>query len=347
MQGVNIQLQIGRETTYGSAPGSATMAIPVTSWQVSPVFNKLVSKALLGQRAAFNESSGDYDIRGSFTFEADPTTFGCLLWLICGAEAAPVSKGSGVYQHVFTPVQGAGNKLPSFFATFYDGVSINPATGLVAPQTFYGCKVDSMSIAVDSTNYMTVTVNIKGQRYDFLNGLNAALSLPVLRPFTFKNTSLYFGGSGQIGSAFVGSAMIEAGTFVPTYNNNVEDVRQRMDGYPYGQEPDYQLLEFTFDAEVDLDTLTAQQRGSAFLQDIDIGVMATFTHDSAIPGGSGSSYMLSIYVPYADCMNAPENVTGPDRIKFTFAFKAIQQFLTTAPVQIQMQDARSSAYSTF
>lgn len=106
MQGVNIQVQIGRETTYGSAPGSSTMAVPVTSWQVNPNFNKLTSKALLGQRAAFNVSSGDYDVRGSFAFEADPTTLGLILWLTCGSEGSAVSIGSGVYQHVFTPVQG-------------------------------------------------------------------------------------------------------------------------------------------------------------------------------------------------------------------------------------------------
>jgi|GEM_PF-5635362 len=338
MQGVNIQVQIGRETTYGSAPGSSTMAVPVTSWQVNPNFNKLTSKALLGQRAAFNVSSGDYDVRGSFSFEADPTTLGLMLWLTCGSEGSAVSIGSGVYQHVFTPVQGAANKLPSFFAIFFDGVTTT---------TYYGLKVESLAIAVDPSNYMVVTLNVKGQRYDTVGIINPALALPALRPFTFKNTSLYFGGSGQVASAFVGSSVVEAGTFVPTYNNGLEDVRQRMDGLPYGQEPDYQLLEYTFEVEVDLSTFTSAQRGSAFLSDIPIGVLAQFSHDSIIPGGTTSSYVFSIYVPWAEVTNAPENVTSPDRVKFTFSFKAIQQSLTTAPVQMQLQDARNSKWATF
>jgi hypothetical protein len=320
-QGVNLKVRLLPEystsTTaweYGTFPAHppCVIELPVTGFNVNIDQKKISSKALMGRRGVSIITNGDHAITGSFTFEVTPEVWGPIAFLIWGAENAPTTVESAtVWAHLMYPINGAGTSLKSFTVQADYGVDAHPVT-------YKGCKVDSVSFAVDADNYLTCTINLKGQTYDVSTNLATATITPVLKPFVYKGAKVKFGTAGSTANTTIADAI----SFNPTWSNGLEDVRQRMDGNSYGQEPDYQLGEFTVDVECDYTTATSAYRNTNFLGGTMISAQLLYTHESFVGLSTAEYYTLQVDVPNAEVMNAPLNIGGPEREKITLSLRA-------------------------
>lgn len=101
--GVLAHIGLGKETTYGTAV-PANDYIRFASESINEEIEQVISENIMGVVDEGVSFEGQHDISGDISFDVYPNVVGHLLRAAFGAPVT-TSLGTGVYQHVFTPVQ--------------------------------------------------------------------------------------------------------------------------------------------------------------------------------------------------------------------------------------------------
>lgn len=101
--GSQAHVGIGKETTWGT-PVAATDYIRFASESLNEEIEQVLSETMQGVFEEGPSHEGQRDIAGDISFDVYPNVIGHLLRSALGAPVT-TSLATGVYQHVFTPVQ--------------------------------------------------------------------------------------------------------------------------------------------------------------------------------------------------------------------------------------------------
>jgi hypothetical protein len=321
------KVQIGIETEYGTSV-TPDLALSVTSISPATELTKITSNALVGTRAQSGITAGPYTVSGSFEVEAKPDEIQTLIYLATGVEGSPGEVVEDeVYTHAFTPAT-AGNETPSFTLVVDD---------TIGESCYTGCKINNLSFSVDPDGYLMATVEYVGQQYGTSQTIQP-LSLSTKKPFTYVGAKVSTGTAGSTAA----STLIDAISVSPSYNNNIEDTRQRMDGNRYSAERRIGRLEVMSDIEADWSSAMKVIRDTNYLADTSLSIQVLYESNDVFY--DTHKYHIQFDIPYANVTNFPVEITGPEHITSTVSVSAFE--VSPTPVcTFTVQDERATAWS--
>lgn len=327
--GNDTQLQIGLESTYGTA-ATPTVMLEFLSTSLHQVNTPVESEALVGAVTTPYYNVIGKKVEGDVAIEVHPDKIGLLIAAALGteADAALVSGATTTYDHVFTPITG-GDSLPSLTAVVDKKAD---------EFTFAGLKVDSFTLETDPGSLLTSTFSFIGQK-EVLTGAIQTLSASLLNPWDFNDMAIYFGTAGS-----------EATTNMPntkslsfTYANNLENDLFVADGTEYMAEIDYQKRDITFDIEALYDDSINSYREANYKTGDKLSVKIVFTHKTATE--TGKYYTLTLDMRNVVITEAPNDITGPERLTIPLSLRALQVGSDEA-ITITLRDKESGEYLT-
>ncbi len=323
--GVDTQFQIGLEVTYGTAATASEM-LEILNESLHQVNTPVESEALVGAVTTPYYSVIGKKVEGDASIEVHPgDALGILLGATLGTEVDAAVDGDA-YKHVFTPIYG-GDSLPSVTAIVDKKADVFTYTGL---------KIDSLTLECDPGSLLTSTVSFIGQQ-ELLSGSLATLTPSALTPYDFNDMKIYFGTAGSVATTNISQAT----TFSFTYANNLENDLYVADGNDYMAEIDYQKRDITFDIETLYDTATNAYREANYKDGSKLSVQVEFTHKSN--AATGKPYKIVIDFPNAVITEAPNDISGGERLRIPMSFRALQVG-SVMPVTITITDAFDGEY---
>lgn len=324
--GNDTKVQFGLETTYGEAV-SATVQFETLSESLKQVNTNVESDALVGAVTVPYLSIIGKKVEGDISLEVHPDKIGLLMYAALGVEAGTVTVTTDVYSHAFTAISG-GTSLPSITVISDKKADIF---------TYTGVKVDTWTLETDPGSLVTSSVSFIGQQ-ELLTGSIAALSVSALQPFDFNDMKIYFGTAGTTADTNI----VDAANLSFSYSNNLENDLYVADGNDFMSEIDYQRRDITFDIETLYTAATNAYRESNYKTGNKLSVLIELTHPTAIAGSE--YYKLSIDMLNCVITEAPNDITGPDRMRIPLSFRALEVG-TDEAITVTLQDGQSTDYS--
>ncbi len=326
--GNDTKLQIGLESTYGTGV-TPTVQLEFLSESLHQTNTSVESDALVGGVTTPYYIRVGSKVEGDTSIEIHPDKIGELLYAALGVEgdASLVSGALSTYEHAFTPVKG-GTSLPSLTAVVDKKADVFSYTGL---------KVDSLSLDTDAGSLLTSTISMIGQKENSGQSVET-LSVSALNPFNFNDMKIYFGTAGSVAATNLG----EATSMSFSYSNNLENDLYVADGTEYMSEIDYQQREITLDVESLYNDDTNAYRESNFKTGDKLSVRVEFTHPTEVE--SGYNYKLIIDMLNCVITDAPNDISGAERITIPLSIKALEANGDQA-ITITVNDDLSSKYS--
>lgn len=325
--GNDTKLQLGLETTWGTSV-TPTLAIPFLSESLKETHNPVESEALVGAVTTPYFSIIGRKVEGDMEMQVHPDNIGLLLYAALGVEASTSTVTTGVYSHAFTPVSG-GTSLPHLSAVVDKKAD---------EFTYTSLKVDSMSLDTSSDSLLTSSFSFVGQKEQIGDQSIQALSVSSLAPFDFNDMKIYWGTAGSTATTNLSVAT----SFSFSYANNLENDLFVADGTEYMTEIDYQKRDITFDIEALYDSDTNTMREDYFKTGDTISMQIAFTHPSTIV--TGQYYSITIDMLNVVVTDAPNDISGPDRLRVPFSFRALEVGSDEA-ITVTVQDGQSTKYS--
>lgn len=326
--GNDTKLQIGLETTYGTEV-TPSVQLEFLSESLHQVNTSVESEALVGAVTTPYFNVVGKKVEGDCSIEVHPDKIGEILYAALGVEAEPTVVDTGVYSHAFTAVSG-GTSLPSITAVVDKKADVFTYTGL---------KVDSFSLETDPGSLLTSTVSFVGQK-ELLTGEIQSLSVSTINPWDFNHMKVYFGTAGSVATTNID----EATSFSFNYSNNLENDLYVADGTQYMTEIDYQKRDITFDIETLYNTSTNAYRENNYKTGDKLSVRVEFTHDAEIV--AGFPYKLTIDILNAVITEAPNDISGPERLRIPLSFRALEVGSDEAITITLVDDNPSASDST-
>jgi len=325
--GNDTKFQIGLETTWGTSV-TPTLAIPFLSESLHEVHNPVESEALVGAVTTPYFSIIGRKVEGDMEMQVHPDNIGLLFYGALGVEGPVTTVTTDVHSHEFTPVSG-GTNLPHL-------------TAIVDKKadefTYTSLKVDSMSLETSADSLLTASFSFIGQKEE-LGGEIKTLSISELAPFDFNDMKIYWGTAGSTAATNLSVAT----SFSLSYLNNLENDLFVADGTEFMTEIDYQKRDITFDIEALYDASTNTMREDYFKTGDTISMQIAFTHPSTIV--TGQYYSITIDMLNVVTTEAPNDISGPERMRIPFSFRALEVGSDPA-ITITVQDDRSTKYSS-
>lgn len=304
--GNDTKFQIGLEGTYGTA-ATTDVQLEYLSESLGQQNTAVESDALVGAVTTPYYNVVGTKVEGDVSLQLHPDKIGELLYAALGVEGDATSEGVSSYSHAFTPVKG-GTSLPSVTAIVDKKADIFTYTGL---------KIDTLTIETDPGSLVTSTISLIGQQ-ELLTGSLAALVASTLNPYDFNDMKIYFGTAG----AEAATNIDEAVSFSFNYSNNLENDLYVADGNLYMTEIDYQRRDITFDIETLYNTTTNTYRENNFKTGDKMSVKIEFTHPSEVD--TGENYKLIIDMRNVVVVEAPNDISGPERLRIPYSFRALE-----------------------
>lgn len=303
--GNDSRFQIGLETVaYGTA-ATPSVQLEFLNESLKQVNTAVESEALVGAvTTPFYTIVGE-KVEGDVSIEVHPDNVGILLASALGEEAVAVANGLA-YDHVFTPASG-GTSLPSLTAVVDKKADVF---------TYAGLKIDTLTLETDPTSLLTSTISFIGQK-EVLTGSLQTLDPSAVNPFNFNHMKISFGTAGQVAATPINQAT----SFSLTYSNNLENDLFVADGTKYMTEIDYQKRDITFDIEMLYDATTDGYRTTNFKTGNALSVRVEFTHSA--DAATGVKYKIVIDMPFCVITEAPNEVSGAERLRIPMTFRAL------------------------
>ena len=321
--GNDARLQIGKEATYGTAATPAVQ-LEFLNTSLNQTNTPVESEALVGAVTTPYYSIVGSKVEGDVAIEVHPDNIGLIIGSALGSEKAVV--GTTSYTHEFTPVKGGGS-LPSVTVVVDKKADVF---------TYSGLKVDTFTLETDPSSLLTSTISFIGQK-EQLTGTIQELSASELDPYNFNHMKICFGTAGAEATTVIDQAV----NFSFTYANNLENDLFVADGTQYMAEIDYQKRDITFDIETLYDSDTNTYRENNYKTGAKMSVKVEFTHNSEVV--SGTKYKLVLDMPNCVITEAPNDVSGPERLRIPLSFRALE--VGSAPaITIKTIDAEADKY---
>jgi hypothetical protein len=317
------KLQIGVQANWSTAVApSKAISFTKEDMKYSPGY--IQADALVGRKMAGQMHISNVKIEGSVSLIAYPDEIGLLVSAVMGAEASAAAvSGSAVYDHVFTPMSAvAASSLPKLTIV---------VDRIAAVKGYVGCKLDSMTLEAKSKDYLRATFAVIGQ--DEATSSTGALATSTKTPFMFHHGAVTVDGTPYT----------EVTSFRLNYKNNLENDLFTLGSGLKMVEVEPQFRDVTVDLDVLYSTTTDTTRTSKFVGGATCALVLTFTSDQEIL--TGKYYTLTISIPLAYITTADPAVSGPDRIKQTFACRASED-ATNQGITITLRDGQAAKYIT-
>lgn len=296
--GEDTKLQIGKETTWGTA-ATPTVEIDMISEEFGEEMMVNTEPTLVGKATAGRSDIMGKKVPGGFTMLVKPDNIGLILACALGVEADSSHVASGVYDHAFSLITGSSATLPFFTAV------VDKKTGA---KGFVSNKINSLAFECPSNDYLTAKVASIG-RAEASDSLES-LTLSSLRAFNFNDMTV------EVDDAILNEVL----SCTITLNNNLEDDLFVADGSEYMIEIDRQRREVTVEMEVlwnsDIDTI----RTNHYKAGDPVKLEIIFTGDTA---ATGYYYTLTFLLNNAYITADPiAKISGPERMRTTLSFRA-------------------------
>jgi len=318
--GSGAQLQIGKETTWGTAVAGAKI-INFTSESIKVNADKKTEDTLIASTAPAGKDLMKLDVSGDFSGILRPEFAGYLLKLAFGGTDTKTADSpvTGAVQHSI-PLVGASGTLPSFTAIIDRKVAV---------KKYSGCKIDSFSLEGAAADYVKFTVSVKGK--DEATGTLASLSALALQSFKTVNATLTLGGTTY-----------DAKSVKFSLKNNLQDVGQTYGSGLYNLEPIHGQREATVDIDLNYETSTDTLFDTNYVTDTKItSIVWTLKSPSMVTGST--NYKVTITMKNVAITSVERNVNGAGVLTAKVSGQALS-IGSDEPVTASIIDATSSAY---
>lgn len=321
--GKGTTLQIGQETTWGTA-ASPTTAVNYTSESLALDIERNEEDSLVGGKTSRSQDIMKYSTSGGFNLIAKPGNIGLLLGLTLGveADAAETSEGSGVYQHVFTPIASGQEDVLPFFTAIIDRV--------VACKAYTGQKISSISIKCEAGDYMRIEVTCAG-RAEESGTVDSTLAVPTTKAFRFAGGSCTFDGT-SFGS--ITSVTID-------YNNNLDDGAQTLASGYYGTEQNHQSREIRVSFEAIYDSDSESLRENFYKTESTLAASLTFSSPDEIV--DGTNYSVQFDMPLVSIDDCQPNVDSAEKLTVSVGGLCLESS-TQEALTVTLTDAQPTNY---
>lgn len=322
ISGNKLRVQIGKETTYGTA-ATGEYQIKVSSEGFKLRLNKKDEGVLTGGKTSGVIATMSRSTEGSLSFLARPDDIGLILKACLGVEDTPalVQGSTGAYKHTFKAIgTSLSDHLPS----------LTVLIDRIADQLAYtGCKVQSLSFSAVPEDFLKIDASFFGK--DEASGSLATLTPSDRKAFKFHK--------GKVKVNDVDYTDVTSIKF--NYNNNLINNIQTTETGLYFYEPEVGTREITAELEVLFNTSSINFRNSYYLTDDDLALVLEFTSEEEIE--SGFPYKLTITIPHMQVQETNPNVSGADVIKQTITLKAIEVG-SDELITIDLENAKQTEY---
>lgn len=318
--GSGAQLQIGKETTWGTAVAGAKI-INFTSESIKVNADKKTEDTLIASTAPSGKDLMKLEVSGDFSGILRPEFAGYLLRLAFGGSDTKTDNSpvTGAYTHSI-PLVGASGTLPSFTAIIDRKVAV---------KKYSGCKIDSFSLEGAAADYVKFTVSVKGK--DEATGTLASLSALALQSFKTVGASLTIGGTTY-----------DAKSVKFNLKNNLQDVGQTYGSGVYVLEPIHGQREATVDVELNYDSNTETLFDTNYTTDTKVGsIVWTLKSPSVVTGST--QYTVTITMNNVVITSVERNVNGAGVLVAKVSGQALS-IGSTEPVVATVIDATSTVY---
>ena len=149
---------------------------------------------------------------------------------------------------------------------------------------------------------------------------------------------IYFGIAGSVAATNID----EATSLSFNYGNNLENDLFVANGLKTMAEIDYQKRDITFDIETLYNTATNAYRENNYKTGDKMSVRIEFTHDTEVY--TGFPYKMVIDMVNCVITEAPNDISGPERLRIPLSFRALEVGSDEA-ITITVQDGLATKYS--
>lgn len=314
---------IGKESAWG-VPVAPTVKLNYVSESLQYNIDRTEEETLLGGKTSRALDIMKKSVSGAFDLIAKPKNVGLVIGATLGEEIAVETVSTGVYKHVFKPVEASANN---------DLVSLTAIVNrIVAKKAYSGLKVASISFNCAAGDYMKLTVNVEGK-----NETNGAtlyteeLEVPELKAFRFAGGSCSF---DNVEFGDVTSVSIE-------YNNNLDDGEQTLGSGYFGTEKNPQSRDITISIETFYNAASETVRSNKYLTENKCAVKLNFISPDEVT--TGVNYSMGFNLPLVAINECNPNVIDSGKLKLTIGGKALEDADNEA-IEIELIDDESEKY---
>ena len=315
--GLDAQLGVGNETTYGTRVAPATF-LPFESESLALtqeyIANQPLMSGVMVQPSGYHVSS-TRSVEGSVEMLLHDRGMGKLFNLLTGSTVTAVTPGGATNARTQTfPI---GLTSPVGKSVSFQ-VGRPDVTGTVRPFDYIGCKVTEATIAIEAGEAATLSLSIDGRDEKTDQTLGTPTYSAAAKPYGFKNWGLTIGGNAAVNVRSL-TITVPLGMATDRYhlgNSGVKD------------EP---LLnaqsEIAITATLEFASLADHNR---FRNESVVALVAT-AQNELIEGAH--YYSTVITVPAAKQVSSSPVVAGPDLVTSDVEFRALWNG-TDAPMTI-------------
>lgn len=323
--GLDAQLGIGNETTYGTRVAPATF-LPFESESLALtqeyIANQPLMSGVMVQPQGYHVSS-TRSVEGSVEMLLHDRGMGKIMNLLTGDSVTSVTPSGATNARTQTFPIGLTSPVGKSVSL---QVGRPDVTGTVRPFDYVGCKVTEATISVEAGAAATLSLSVDGRDEKTDQTLGTPTYSASARPYGFKNWSITIGGSA---AANVRSLTI-------TIPLNMATDRYNLGNSGIKDEP---LLnaqsEIAVSATLEFASLADHTR---FRNESIVALVATAQND-LIEGSR--YYQTEITVPAAKQISSNPVVAGPDLVTSDVEFRALWNG-TNAPLTIVNQNTDTS-----
>ncbi|MFJ8348990.1 phage tail tube protein [Streptomyces sp. NPDC094153] len=330
--GLDAQLVVAEESVWGtSVTPTAAYEFNDESLKLDPSF---LEPTGLGAGRKYKRASrvsiSRRSVSGDVTMEH--STRGMGLWWkhALASNATPVQVADGdAYEQIHTPGDFRGKGL-----TVQVGRP-EPATGIVRPFTYSGCKVSQWELTVSDNGIPTLKLTVDGRDEDTTKPLAAAAYPAGAHVFSFAGASLKLGGTAATSSGkttVTGAQAIATVVTEVSVSGEAPMATERF-GISNGGlkaeqlENDTPTITGSLNAEFNKTELYDQ-----FVANATMPLVLTLEGEAI---ESGQPELLEIILPATKIKAAAPNVGGPDIVEMSTDFEAYDDEVNP-PIQVRI-----------
>jgi len=148
---------------------------------------------------------------------------------------------------------------------------------------------------------------------------------------------IYFGTANATAATNIDQAV----SLSFNYANNLENDLFLADGTDFMAEIDYQKRDITFDIETLYDADTNTYREANYKTGAKLSVKIEFTHDQEVV--TGTKYKLTLDMKNCVITEAPNDISGSERLRIPLSFRALEVGSTPA-ITVTVVNAEDAEY---
>jgi hypothetical protein len=322
-------LGIGKETTFGTFI-TATAFLEFNSESLKYTKEEIKLESINGMRDYTRRMFGNTTVDGSIEAPLNLASDACVFLLKAGmGGTATAAAGSGTSK-IHTLSQGTMDDDSTMRSL---SLSVRPGNGSASTWSFYGCRVNQLTLKSEVGTPVIMNVDILGKGCSISATMPAA-SYSIINPLTFQNVAMSVGTT--IGAATTTSQEYVK-SFELTLNNNLYGDHRCLGsaevvGIPAGKR------DITLKVTQAFDTTTAFERyTTATLTAIKL------TMDSGIAYGTSiGTYKMEVFLPRCYLNPFTPAVGGNDPVFQELEYRCMYSTEATYAIKMTVQNLTAS-----